>query len=325
MAEPLSRKGAQTARVPFGRALKSHEGAAGVRFAAPPSAGGGDVGEEAAVAVSSGEMQVPPKPRGESKVNSVDRALVILEYLGSQTKEVGVRELGQAIGLSKSSVHRILQTLRGRGFVRWNPDTARYSLGMRAFEVGCGILRSLEAHAAAKPYLEQMANSLGETAFLGVLDDVDVVYIDKIDVRRTVHLQADIGTRHPIHSTAIGKALLANVDRAEADRIINARPLARFTKNTITDPETLRTELERIRRHGYAEDNEETEDGLYGVGAVLLNFSGKPVAAIALSVPRLNQHSVLHKERLMRAVVQTAAEISAKLGHTGRPKPAPLG
>ena len=109
------------------------------------------------MAISSSEVNAPvSRPRGESKVNSVDRALVILEYLGTQTKEVGVRELGQAIGLSKSSVHRILQTLRARGFVKWNPDNARYSLGMRAFEVGCGILRSMEAHAVAKPYLEQL-------------------------------------------------------------------------------------------------------------------------------------------------------------------------
>src|ERR1700681_5047381 len=112
-------------------------------------------------------MSTGAKQRGESKVNSVDRALVILEYLGTQTKKIGVRELGQAIGLSKSSVHRILQTLRARGFVKWNPDNARYSLGMRAFDVGCCILRSIDAHAVAKPYLEQLVASLGETAFLG--------------------------------------------------------------------------------------------------------------------------------------------------------------
>jgi IclR family KDG regulon transcriptional repressor len=281
---------------------------------------------EATVAISSGEVTTPSKPRGESKVNSVDRALVILEYLGTQTKEVGVRELGQAIGLSKSSVHRILQTLRARGFVRWNPDNARYSLGMRAFEVGCGILRSMEAHAVAKPYLEQLANNLGETAFLGVLDDAEVVFIDKIDVRRSVHMQADIGSRHPLHSTAIGKALLANLDRADADRIIAAKPLARLTKSTFTDVEALRAELERVRRQGYAEDNEETEDGLYCVGAALFNYSGKPVAAISISVPKIGQQAPA-KDRLIKGVIAAATEISAKMGYSGRPKtaPAPLG
>jgi IclR family KDG regulon transcriptional repressor len=282
---------------------------------------------EETVAISSGDVSTAPaKPRGESKVNSVDRALVILEYLGTQTKEVGVRELGQAIGLSKSSVHRILQTLRARGFVRWNPDNARYSLGMKAFEVGCGILRSMEAHAIAKPYLEQLANSLGETVFLGVLDDAEVVLIDKIDVRRSVHMQADIGSRRPVHTTALGKALLANLDRAEADRIIAARPLARLTKNTFTDPEALRAELERIRRQGYAEDNEETEDGLYCVGAALFNYSGKPVAAVSVSVAKLGQQPVA-KDRLIKAVLAAATEMSAKMGYSGRPKPAaaPLG
>ena len=148
--------------------------------------------------ISSGEAAAA-KPRGESKVNSVDRALVILEYLGTQSKEVGVRELGQAIGLSKSSVHRILQTLRARGFVKWNPDNARYSLGIKAFEVGCGILRSMEAHTVAKPVLEQLAVALGETVFLGVLDDTELVYIEKVDGRRPVKMYADIGARRPMH------------------------------------------------------------------------------------------------------------------------------
>ena len=279
---------------------------------------------ENTVAISTGEVSPPAKPRGESKVNSVDRALVILEYLGTQTKEVGVRELGQAIGLSKSSVHRILQTLRARGFVKWNPDNARYSLGMRAFEVGCGILRSMEAHAVAKPYLEQLVANLGETAFLGVLDDADLVIIDKIDGRRSVRMYADIGSRRPLHSTAIGKALLAHLDRAEIDRIIAAKPLTRYTKNTITDPEALRAELDKIRRLGYAEDNEEMEDGLYCVGAPLFNYSGKPAASISISVPKIGQQNV-QKDRLIKAVVQAAQEISAKLGYSGRPKAASLG
>lgn len=276
------------------------------------------------MALSSGEVQPPPKPRGESKVNSVDRALVILEYLGTQTKEVGVRELGQAIGLSKSSVHRILQTLRARGFVKWNPDNARYSLGMRAFEVGCGILRSMEAHAVAKPYLEQLVNALGETAFLGVIDDAELVYIDKIDGRRSVRMYADIGSRRPLHCTAIGKSLLAHLDRAELDRILAAKPLTRMTKNTITDLETLRAELEKVRRQGYAEDNEETEEGLYCVGAPLFNYSGRPVAAISVAVPKIGQQNV-NKDKIIKHVVQAAQEISAKLGFSGRGKAATLG
>ena len=279
------------------------------------------------MAITSGDLQtqvVQPKPRGESKVNSVDRALVILEYLGTQTKEVGVRELGQAIGLSKSSVHRILQTLRARGFVKWNPDNARYSLGMRTFEVGCGILRQMEVHSVAKPYLEQLVNALGETAFLGVVDETELVYIDKIDGRRSVRMYADIGSRRPLHCTAIGKALLAHMDRAEADRILSAKPLVRHTKNTITDAEALRAELDKIRRLGYAEDNEETEEGLYCAGAPVFNYSGRPVAAISVAVPKIGPQAV-NKERIIKQVVQAAQEIAAKLGYAGRPKAATIG
>lgn len=276
------------------------------------------------MAISSGDVNAAPKPRGESKVNSVDRALVILEYLGTQTKEVGVRELGQAIGLSKSSVHRILQTLRARGFVRWNPDNARYSLGLRAFEVGCGILRSMEAHSVAKPYLEQLVNALGETAFLGVLDDAELVYIDKIDGRRSVRMYADIGARRPLYCTGIGKALLAHLDRAEIDRILAAKPLIRHTKNTITDPDLLRQELEKIRKLGYAEDNEEMEEGLYCVGAPVFNYSGRPVASMSVAAPKIGQQP-LQKDRIIKHLLQAAQEISTKLGYSGRGKNAALG
>jgi len=279
---------------------------------------------EESVAIGSAEITVPSKPRGESKVNSVDRALVILEYLGTQTKEVGVRELGQSIGLSKSSVHRILQTLRSRGFVKWNPDNARYSLGMRAFEVGCGILRSMEVHGAAKPYLEQLVSTLGETAFLGVVDESELVFIDKIDGRRSVRMYADIGSRQPLYSTGSGKALLAQLDRAEIDRILSQKPPQQHTKNTITDVDTLRQELEKVRRQGYAEDNEEMEEGLYCVGAPVFGYSGRPVAAISVSVPKMGPQPV-QKDRLVKAVVQAAQDISGKLGYTGRPKAASLG
>lgn len=279
---------------------------------------------EGTVALTPGDIPAGAKQRGESKVNSVDRALVILEYLGTQTKEIGVRELGQAIGLSKSSVHRILQTLRARGFVKWNPDNARYSLGMRAFEVGCGILRSMEAHTVAKPHLEQLVNALGETAFLGVLDDTELVYIDKIDGRRSVRMYADIGARRPLHCTGIGKALLAHLERPEIDRILAAKPLTRYTKNTIVDPDVLRQELEKIRRQGYAEDSEEIEEGLYCAGAPLFNYSGRPVAAISVSVPKIGAQNV-QRDRIIKHVVQAAQEISAKLGYTGRPKTSTVG
>ena len=276
------------------------------------------------MAISPGEAQQPVKARGESKVNSVDRALVILEYLGTQSKEVGVRELGQAIGLSKSSVHRILQTLRARGFVKWNPDNARYSLGMRAFEVGCGILRSMEAHSVAKPYLEQLVTALGETAFLGVVDDTELVYIDKIDGRRSVRMYADIGGRRPLYCTAIGKVLLAYLDRSETDRILAAKPPTRQTKNTITDPDALRAELDKIRRQGYAEDNEEMEDGLYCVGASLFNYSGRPVGGISVAIPKIGQAAV-NKDRIIKQVVAASQEISTKLGFTGRGKTGTIG
>jgi DNA-binding IclR family transcriptional regulator len=240
-----------------------------------------------------------------------------LEYLGGQSKEVGVRELGQAIGLSKSSVHRILQTLRARGFVKWNPDNARYSLGIKAFEVGCGIIRSLEAHGVAKAALEQLVATLGETAFLAVpADGGELVYVDKIDGRRSGRMLPQIGARRPMHTSGLGKALLAQLERSEVDRILSAQAAARDGNKT-PEPDELLQQLETIRRQGYAEDDEETAEGMYSVGAPLFDYSGRAVAAISVAIPKSAQQP---PERVVKLVEQTAKEISSKLGFNGRPK-----
>ena len=106
----------------------------------------------------------------------------------------------------------------------------------------CGIRRPLEAQALARPRRGQLVNVLGGTAFLGVIDDAERVYIDKIGGRRTVRMYADIGARRPLHCTGIGKALLAHLARSEIDRIIAAKPLTRYTHSTITDPDVLSQE-----------------------------------------------------------------------------------
>jgi DNA-binding IclR family transcriptional regulator len=117
---------------------------------------------------------------------------------------------------------------------------------------------------------------------------------------------------------------LAHLERSEIDRILAAKPLTRYTKNTITDPDLLRQDLEKARRQGYAEDNEEIEEGLYCVGAPLFNYSGRPIAAISVSVPKIGAQNV-QKDRIIKHVVQAAQEISAKLGYTGRPKTNTIG
>jgi len=146
------------------------------------------------------------------------------------------------------------------------------------------------------------------------LDRGEVVYIEKRECRQSIQIVSQIGMRLPAHCTGVGKVLLAYLPDAEVRQIIKKKGMTRFTKNTITDPRSLETELDRIRERGYAIDNEEIMDGLFCMAAPIRDYSGKVIAAVSVSGPT----SRIKMEKLPKAlelVVQTSGEISSALGY----------
>jgi len=245
-------------------------------------------------------------------LRSVNNALAVLESFSMERPELGVTELSQTLGLGKSTVHRLLTSLAARGYVRKNPETERYCLGFKAFEVGSlaagrGAIRELVA-----PYLRTLMLASKETVHLGVLDEWDVVYIDKIESDQPLQMYSRIGRRAPLHCTALGKVLMAWEPEEWIERFFRRR-LRAYTPATRTDPDLLRRELERVRASGHALDNEEFAVGLKCIAAPLFDHSRRVVASLGLAGPavRLGDERIA---RLTSLVRDAAAGASRTLG-----------
>lgn len=248
-------------------------------------------------------------------VQSVDRALIMLNILQQSKEPLGVTEIGARMGLHKSSVYRTLTTLARRGYVQQDPRTERYTLGLKLVELGTTVLERLELRELARPHLKRLMEASCEVAHLVILQDLEAVYIEKVEYPGPVKMASRIGARNPLHCTAVGKALLAFMPESYVENII-ARGLKQRTPSTITDPAKLREELEHVRNCGYACDLEENEPGIRCVAAPIFDHTGQAVAACSVSglAMTMTESKIDECSKLVR---QAGMKISAALGYRG--------
>lgn len=247
-------------------------------------------------------------------VKAVDKALRILETLGKEPEDLGLAELSRKLAIEKSTLHRLLGTLEGQGFVRRDPVSLRYSLGIKMLELGTAVTARSALGRTAGPVLDRLAVRCQQTVNLAVLDGEEILYIAKRESPEPLRLTVEVGRRLPVHCTALGKAILAFRPPLEVRRLFSRRRrLRQLTPNTITDPRELMKHLEEIRRTGIAVDREELVLGLRCVGAPVLDFTGYAVAAISISAAAV----ILGEDRVteLRPMLEEAgAEISKALG-----------
>ncbi len=217
-------------------------------------------------------------------VQSVDRALDLLEALASSEGEVSITSLAHRTSLHVSTVHRLLTTLLRRGYVRQNPETSRYFTGAKLATLAEGTSRFNELRHRARPILRALTDQTRETTNLVVLDDVMAVYIDTVPSPHVVRMFTTIGNRVPLHATGAGKALLAWLSPDRRDALLERTELRAHTARTIIEKPSLRRALEEIRERGYAIDDEEFDEGVRCV-AVAVGPVGAPLAAISVSAP----------------------------------------
>jgi IclR family KDG regulon transcriptional repressor len=247
------------------------------------------------------------------KVQVLDRALSIIDALTKVREDASLAELAERVKLHKSTAHRLLSILERHRIVERDSETGRYRLGLRLFELGTIAMDRFNIRDRARPYLERLLEEVNETVHLCALDAGEILYLDKIEPARSVRMASRIGHRKPVHCTAVGKAILAHLPEAEQDSILQIHGLPRLTPKTITTPAELKAEFKPIRERGYALDNEETEAGLRCIGAVILDHSGRPAAAVSVSAPsfRLTMDKV---PDLAGPVVRVARALSEELG-----------
>lgn len=253
-----------------------------------------------------------PLARPNGLIQSVDRALLLLEALAARGGCASLSDLARELGLGRSTVHGLLATLRAHGFVSQD-ETGSYVLGLRLFELGNIAVFRLDLRIVARPFLQRLVDQFQETVHLVVGDGFYVVYIDKRESPQSMQIVSRIGQRLPTYCTAVGKAILAFKQPAEMERLLSHNTLEAFTPNTITDLDRLKAHLDSVRQQGYALDQEEIALGLRCVGAPIWDYTGHVVGALSISGPAVRMQG----EKLSQAissVLAATSEISRKLG-----------
>ncbi|CAL9367470.1 Transcriptional regulator KdgR [Streptomyces sp. enrichment culture] len=249
-----------------------------------------------------------------SAVQSVDRAVSVLEIL-ARHGEAGVTEIADELEVHKSTAFRLLGVLENRGLVAQAKDRGKYYLGAGVLRLAGAAAVRLDISQEGVPVCRELADELGETANIAVLDDDAAVNIMQARGTASVTAQNWLGRRTPLHATSSGKVLLAHLPPTLREGLL-ARPLHRFTERTVTGASVLRGELEAVVAQGYAATLEELEVGLAAVAAPVRTHDGKVIAAISVSGPvyRLTPDRL---PELARRTVAAGAELSRRMGYGG--------
>jgi IclR family KDG regulon transcriptional repressor len=248
----------------------------------------------------------------KNAVNSVLRALTILDLLGKINGELGITEISHELKINKSTVYRLLATLVSSGYAQQNPKTEKYRLGIHLAELGMTVLNQLDLRQTARPFLRELMEYCDEAIHLGILEHNEVVYIDKFNVDRPLTMGSRIGSRSPAYCTGLGKALLAFIPTKNLEQLLTqASSLRRYTPNTLTEPERIKEHLARVRTQGYAIDDEEHELGIRCVAVPIRNHLGETVAAVSVSGPTLR----MTREKL-DLVIPKVIEVGKAISHT---------
>lgn len=257
--------------------------------------------------------------RKTDSVAAVGKAFAILEAIG-QGGQIGISDLATKLDMSKTTVHRFLQTLRALGYVEQEGDTERYGLTIALFQLGALALENVDLVREADKEMRPIAQQTRETVHLGAFDDDSIIYIHKIDADYGLRMQSRIGRRNPLYSTAIGKVLLAWRDPAEARDILARVEFKKSTPKTLGSAEAVLSILPRVREQGFGEDDEEQEEGLRCLAVPIFDGLGHVTAAVSLSFPsiRCAPDTRTHYIALLK---QAGAAISEKLGYRSEISP----
>jgi len=268
--------------------------------------------------------QTPPKTgnrnarRDSQRLSSVTTAIHLLKTFSEEEAELGISEFAKRLKIAKSTVHRLATALLDEGLLDQNPDTGRYRLGIGLFSLGSQVRTRLDVAAEAKPFLNDMRAKLGENARLAVLNRRNVVFIHDFESNESVRLRSITGQYRPAHCTAEGLCLLAGLRSAALETLL-AEPLTPRTIHSINTIEDLNERIRRVKRIGYATEDEECEIGTRCIAAPVYQADGRVIAAIGLAGPRLRLKKRSFPQ-LAEEVVACAQKLSQRLGYeAGQP------
>lgn len=245
-------------------------------------------------------------------VQSIMRAIDIIELLSEQNKPLGVTKISEKLDMHKSTVHRIINTLKYRGYVIKN-SLDKYQLGYKILGLSSDILDDIDVREKVRPYLKELVKLTNETVHLGVLDRNKMIYIDKEETTKTIRMHSKIGGRIPLHCTSLGKVFLAFKDKNLVKQIPN-KDLIQYTSNTITEKAILKKNIDRVKKNGYAIDNEEHEEGISCIAGPIFNHNEEIIAAFSISGPT-NRMTNKEIKKLIPVIKKYSKRISKSFGY----------
>ncbi|HEY4048142.1 MAG TPA: IclR family transcriptional regulator [Acidobacteriaceae bacterium] len=259
------------------------------------------------------------KTGGPYQLQSLDRAVAVLEVLGERDTPLSLAEVCHHMSLHKSTAHRLLMVLERSALIERTPEN-RFRLGLKLYELGNRAVEQVDLRARVHPYFRRLAAQVGETVHLSVLQKTSVVYLDKVEPNRRVCMTSKTGSSNPVYCTSMGKAMLAFQPPEVTDQIISKIRFVRFTHKTLVSKEALLKALETVRRRGYAIDDQEIELGVRCVGAPIFDEKQRAIAAVSVSGPasRITPQSV---PEIVEHLLRCCREISSSLRLHARKRP----
>lgn len=257
------------------------------------------------------------KPKPSNLVQTIERVSMILDLVSKSSQGITIRDLSEALKLPKGTVHRLLLSLSYFGYIKQDLNTKKYLLGLKLLELGNLIINQLDLRKLAEPLLKDLANRTKETVHMVIIDNNEVVYIDKIETEENtggLKMSSRIGSRNLAHSCAVGKVMLSYFSDEEVDNLIKEKGLPKKTTRTITNLSQLKEQLAIVKKQGFALDDEENEEGIRCIAAPIFDNKGKTISAISVSGPAFRVTKKHALDVLKKEVVTTALEISQLLG-----------
>ncbi|HAQ41717.1 MAG TPA: IclR family transcriptional regulator [Clostridiales bacterium] len=249
------------------------------------------------------------------RVQSIDRAVAILECFSGNRRELKLSEIAYMLDLNKSTVHGILNSLKYHRFIDQDEITKKYRLGIRFIEYGELVINSMDVPDIAYPIIEDICERIEETVHVAMLDGFDVVYVEKKECNKSIKTSTKIGARIPAYITADGKIILSYLDDDKLNEYVPEK-IKKLTPNTITDRNKLLKVLHEMKNKGYATDNEEVVQGISCVAAPIIEHTGRVRFSLSITGPTFRMTKDKMKE-YVNIISEAAKEISFRIGYRG--------
>jgi len=249
------------------------------------------------------------------RVQSLERALDILDGFNFQDRDMSLSEIAERTGLNKTTAKRLISNLTARGYLNQDPASRRYRLGMRLFELGGIVFSSFSLGEAAAYPMSRLEKATGATVLLGVMMEDQLVYVGKREGKGMLRISSDIGWRRPLHYGMLGMVLMAHLEPERSRSILKRYPLEAHTPNALTDKDAFSLRLETIRQQGYVIEQGEAVEGVIGIAAPIRDYSRQVIAALGIALA--SSRSLLRNglDDLVDQVRKASDEISASLGY----------